>query len=177
MKRLFFVFVLIGCMTFSSMVFATGGDSTTPTVDAILNGDNGESGLSTDVNLDNPSVEPATESASTEDTTVGTTEEGEIYNPMEYIDQELFPSHSLTEVGSKATKKGFELVKLVQIVGYIIVTVVFIIAIVAIAINKGTGGNHSNAVGWGALIVCVICYILIFIGPSLLEWFKNWAVS
>lgn len=180
MKRLLLILVYVYCcLSFSSEAYATGGESggevATPTVDAILNGTDGGELASTEDNLDNQSSETLTEDKHQNGSTQ-TTEEGEIYNPMEYIDEEFFPSHSISEVGSKLTEKGFDILTLVQIIGYIIVTIVFVVAIIMIAVNKSTGSNHSNNVGWGALIICAVCYVLIFIGPALLEWIKGWSL-
>lgn len=175
MKKWLCFVIFFCCLWFSFPASATGQDVATPTVDAILNEADGIEEGEEEENLENPSSDESTEEG--DDSTL-TTEEGEIYNPMEYIDNEFFNANkTLPEVGSQVTKKGFDILKIVQIVGYIIVTIVFVIALILIAINKGTGGAHSNNVGWGALIICAICYVLIFIGPSLLEWIKSWSVS
>lgn len=166
----FFALLFVTILFSGKNVYATDG---TPTVDSILNE------TSTENTSENSEVTETTESSSENSSEISetTTEENlENLDPMDYINNQ-FPSHTLDEVGGKMMVKGGEVLQLVQIVGYIIVSIVFIVAVIILAVNKATGNGHSSGVGIGALIICGICYVLIFLGPSILEWLKTWVVS
>lgn len=176
MKKCLFFFVLLLCAICfrGNMVYAT---DSTPTVDAILNNaasetDGAAEDTETSSELSSEASSEDSVSITSEELTDSTTE----FDPIGYVNNE-FGYHTLDEVGGKVLVKGGEILQLVQIVGYIIVSIVFIIAVIVLAVNKATGSGHSSGLGFGALIICGICYVLIFLGPSILEWLKTWVVS
>lgn len=140
--------------------------ATTNTVDAVVN-DSAQT-----VVTDEPSSEVSEEEAEEDgsggswDTAYDFTAGNSFVTPV-----------SMEDAEKKIREKGSEALSLTQTVAAYIVTIITIIGIACVAVGALGKKDGVRGVGIGVLILCAICYVLIFIGPWLLEWFRAWITS
>ena len=84
---------------------------------------------------------------------------------------------SMEDAEKKIREKGGEALSLTQTMAAYIVTIITIIGVACVAVGTLGKKDGVRGVGIGVLIICAICYVLIFIGPWLLEWFRAWITS
>lgn len=158
------ILVLITTLLFGVMMISTYSNaqgvvaSNTPTVDKVLGAENTKTDNATQIEEDNAASQ----------------------NGKTSFSQKQSSSATMAMAEQKVAKKGGEVLSLIQLVGYVVVSIILIIAIIRLAVVRGTGGaNDPNlkTAGFGAIIICGVCYVLIYTGPFLLEWLKVWALS
>lgn len=141
--------LLIPILYFGSTSYATG------TVDAVVN-----EPASTEQSADEEEEEASW--GSSYDFTAGNTVE---------------PPVTMEQAEQKVREKGGEMLSLVQTISAYIIAILAVIGVVLLAIGAIGKQDMAKGFGFGVLIVCVIAYVLVFIGPWLLDWFRAWAVS
>lgn len=160
--------ILVGIGTVNTVSYA--GEvvsSNTSTVDALLNESNKEAQSDNKTqnvtNQENTSINSTESSVTVADTTS--------YNTVKPV--------SMKQVEQKIAQKGGEVLSMTQMVGYVVITIFFVISLILLAVTRSTGSNDQNlrGVGFGGVIICCVCYVLVYAGPFMLEFFRNWSMS
>lgn len=149
--------------------------SNTDTVDAVLQEtpDDSTTAIATE-STEDAIVDEEDESDSDDSSDSGN--ENDSYD-FTYQTDAVFAPVSIDDAIDKVKDKGGDLIRLNQTVAYYVITGIMIIC--AIALAGGKLGKNGTVFGLGVvgLILCIIGYILVAVGPYLLEWFKAWAIS
>jgi len=153
--------------------------SNTPTVDAVLGvGHNKGDKSCTDDRNETSTNQSGSQDSNQEtnnstagDTTNTTTGSTYSYNTVKPV--------SMAAVEQKVARKGGEALSLTQIIAYVIITILLIIALIRMAAVHSTGGTDPSLrnAGFGGVVMCMVCYVLVYAGPFILEFFKNWILS
>ena len=94
-----------------------------------------------------------------------------------YQTDAVFAPVSIDDAIDKVKEKGGDLIRLNQTVAYYVITGIVIICAIALAGGKLGKNGVVFGIGVVGVILCIIGYILVAVGPYLLEWFKAWAIS
>lgn len=84
---------------------------------------------------------------------------------------------TMEQAEQKVREKGGEVLSLVQTIAAYIIAIITVIGVVCLAVGFVGKKDTAKGIGFGVLIVCAIAYVLVFIGPWLLDWFRAWAIS
>lgn len=184
MKKGLILMVLAFTYLLSSHTVSYAGEivtSNTPTVDAVLGAgdkdcDAGKSdsnaNQSQDVNANSTETNNSNATSTNKaNTTVNSTNNSSSYNTVKSV--------SMAAVEQRVARKGGEALSMTQLVAYVIISIFFVIALIRLAAVKATGGNDPSlkSAGFGGVIVCCVCYVLVYAGPFILEFFKNWSMA
>ena len=185
MKKMLILMMLFCTFASQSVVYASEVvPSNTPTVDAVMRtGTQNETeddvvGVEEEDVVEETSSETTTEPNDNVEVEEDIEEEDESDIVENTVSNNVTPV-SMADVEKRISRKGSEALSVVQMVAYIVISIIFIIALILVAASKTTGGGDPmlrNA-GFGGIIACAVCYVLVYAGPFILEFLKNWAVS
>ena len=164
MKKALIMIGLAFVSLLSSHMVSYAGEvipSETPTVDEVLNDNETKTEDSTESETNQP---------------VDNEEDSSYDNLPDY---DTTQSVSMYAVEKRVATKGGEALSLVQLVAYIIITILFVVSLIRLVAVHSTGGTDPSLrnAGWGGVVVCCIGYVLVYAGPYLLEFLKNWSLS
>lgn len=189
MKKILILMMLVCTFASQSVVYASEVvSSNTPTLDAVLRTGVEDEAEDDVVEVDDENVIEEESSENPSNTQDDVEEEDEEWDEKEESDisdvtdgslQTNVTPVSMADVEKRIARKGSEALSVVQMVAYIVITIIFIIALILVAASKSAGGGDPmlRNVGFGGVIACAVCYVLVYAGPFILEFLKNWAVS